>query len=335
MIGRLYLGTCTLLSLYVYKKYTHTNDNLNKKTLADYPYKITQPEKKALKILKEKNIRPVVVSLYDSDGGTYYTDLMISLFEKSNIKVIKVSPYKGLNHSIFKKDNKIHGIFLPGGPNIGQYDEERKALEIALINKAQVSDIPLLGVCRGNQIIGYNHGLNIGSIDEFRHHSLEYRAAINPETNNIVIVAKGSQLYNALQDKIQNSQEIPEKIEYSISCLHHQGIQIYTSSQLKISGHSKSDNQIESVEISTGKYYTVGLQHHPEKIITAYNDEKKWWKIRTDKTKEIKAARAEYGFFTKQVKKKFLEDKDQKIKELEKQLESEQDKRCQFALYIS
>ncbi|MCE0723817.1 MULTISPECIES: gamma-glutamyl-gamma-aminobutyrate hydrolase family protein [Legionella] len=326
------------------------NSNNTKSNTSDekpkFEYALKKDEKKQLKSSEEK---PKIIALYDKSGGTTYCDLTINYLESKGIEVTPVTPEEGLNHPAF--NGKFNGIYLPGGPNIPVDDpsDPRKKFEGQLTELAHTQDIPLLGICRGEQTIGHHHGHPVKDIPEttdqhevhYEYFDTVYRETQDPTYNSKVVVGKGSQLYNALHHKL-NYKEGSGGIEYNVTCLHHQHVEEHPeNSDLQVSGRGKFDSLIESVEKRTGKYYTIGLQHHPEAVISscAETRKEKISRIKSEaeearfnanffdpdvaihteltysqrvreahiKSNDEKAARAELGFFSTQVRQHHLE----------------------------
>ncbi|KTC91072.1 anthranilate synthase component II [Fluoribacter dumoffii] len=311
-----------------------------------FEYSLDKDKKEQLKDSEEK---PKVVALYDKSGGTTYCDLTIEYLETKGFEVIPVTPQEGLSHPAFT--GKVNGIYLPGGPNVPVNDhrDPRKKFEGDLTELAQTKDIPLLGICRGQQTVGHFHGLNVTDIPEdanqhelhYEHFDTVFNDTKDPTYNSKVVVGEGSQLYNALHYKLKHKDK--GDIEYNVTCLHHQHVEENeANSSLRVTGRGKFDGLVESVEKRTGKYYTLGLQHHPEAVISACSEARRekvnrikeealeaqvdvnhfsdpdiayYTTIQYDKklreaytpSKDEKAARAELGFFSKQVKQHYLE----------------------------
>lgn len=305
--------------------------------------------------LKSSEEKPTVVALYDKSGGTTFCDLTVDYFKSKGIEVTPVSPSEGLNHPVFK--GKVHGIYLPGGPNVPVQDssDPRKKFEGELTHLAKESDIPLLGICRGLQTIGHHQGYDVCDIPEdheqrqphYDKFDSVYQETEDPTYNNKVVVKRGSLLHTALQYKLKNKDD--NDIEYNVTCLHHQHMQLdEVNRNLWVSGYSKHDGLVESVEKRTGRYWSAGLQHHPEAVISSCEDARKeklqeledqleksrstsnyldpdfsihaeisyasqMRRVRNTRTRDEKAARAELGFFTKQVKHNYLAQAPKKV----------------------
>jgi gamma-glutamyl-gamma-aminobutyrate hydrolase PuuD len=328
--------------------------DLNEKKRPALPYALSTDEKQQLNIAKINDKQPTIVSLYDVNDGAINADLAIQHLNDKGIKVVPVSPQEGLNHPIFKDLNNINGVYLPGGSDIpvNNSEDPRNKFEGQLIAMANKEDKPLLGICRGEQAIGHHNNLAITDLPTHEsrqphydnHDVVVYDESGNPNFNNTVVVAPGSQLHSALQHKLVTDAD--KNIEYPVACLHHQHINENESNinqqEIKISGRNKFDHTIESLEIPTGKYTTFGFQHHPEVIINAcqsdrndriqqikaaaaneienmvsidsdqsiaigYREARKITDVLNKKSVGEKAARLEFGLFINQVKKEFLE----------------------------
>ncbi|WP_454782320.1 gamma-glutamyl-gamma-aminobutyrate hydrolase family protein [Legionella sp. WA2022007384] len=327
--------------------FPETRSEPNKEEKSNFQYELNNEEKRQLRRSESK---PKVVALYEEHDGAANADLAIQHFEDEGLGVVRVSSNEGLDHPAFT-DESIDGIYLPGGSDIPVDDDNdpRKKFEGQLAKLARTKDIPLFGVCRGEQALGHHNSLDVEDLPEYEQHYAGADNSSNPESNNTVVVEQGSQLFAALQNEFKEDSS-NGSIEYPVKCLHHQHIRDDSRySGLQVTGRNKFDNTIESIEIRTGKYYSLGVQHHPEVLISASENTRKEkisqvekeahearfrsnffdsdtvfdvertyaQKLREAqiKTKEERAARAEMSFFTKQVKKHFLEQPKQEVKQ--------------------
>ncbi|PWY56489.1 peptidase C26 [Legionella qingyii] len=326
--------------------FSETRSETNNEEQSNFLYELNADEKKQL---RNSEVKPKIVALYDENNGSKNADLAIQHFENDGLDVIRVSPDEGLNHPTFTS-NSIDGIYLPGGSDIPVDDDNdpRTKFEGQLTRLARTQDIPLMGICRGEQAIGHHNSLEVKDLSDYETHYAGENNASNPDVNNTVVVEKGSQLYAVLQSEFKDKDG---PMVYSVTCLHHQHILDNSShSDVQITGRNKFDNTIESIEIKTGKYYSFGVQHHPEVLIHSFESAREEKIIQAEKEAEEgrytanyfdpeialeteitfaqklrnarsesideRAAKAEMRFFTKQVKKHFLE---QESKQKEKQ----------------
>jgi len=135
---------------------------------------------------------------------------------------------------ILLKKIKPNGIVLsPGGDPLKK--DERLIQENFLINYAKTNKIPILGICRGAQII------------------------------NIFFKGKISKINNHVRKKHKLSgQIIPPKSSIKSYCFHSQGIKIKNlSKKLKILAQTK-DGSIECFKHSN--YKIMGIMWHPERM---------------------------------------------------------------------
>ena len=158
----------------------------------------------------------------------------------------------------------LDGLVVAGGPDIhpslyGQEPSEHVYLahqdqddsESSLIKAALERDIPLLGICRGMQLMCVLHG---GSMHQHLPETpgFEEHGGWNGEvTEHGVSIIEGSHLHAIMgAEIIANS-------------THHQGVS--NAGSLQISAYSKHDNLIEGVE-RNDKRFCIGVQWHPERI---------------------------------------------------------------------
>ena len=200
---------------------------------------------------KKKNIKKKIKLIAISQGIEYlrhrkeyrnYIDQnIINFVESCNFKTILINnflnkvnfSYQKKKLDIFLNNFKLHGIILSGGNNIGDFDQ-RDITEKYLISYAIKKSIPLLGICRGMQLINIFFG---GSLKRIDNHVKKF--------NKI---------------KYNNSKKI-------IKCFHNFGI-LSLGKKIKATGESE-DNQIESLKHQ--KYEVYGWMWHPERNRKYFN----------------------------------------------------------------
>ncbi|QUW23127.1 gamma-glutamyl-gamma-aminobutyrate hydrolase family protein [Sporosarcina sp. Marseille-Q4063] len=162
----------------------------------------------------------------------------------------------------------IDGIILTGGGDIDPtlFDEEphallgevsptRDSLEIALAKEMLQANKPILGICRGLQILNVALGgaiiqdIHSQSANTILQHS---QKATRSHQSHFVQVKKESIL-----------ESIAETTKIKVNSFHHQAVKDVPK-PLKISG-TASDGIIEAVE-STDHDFVLGVQWHPEAL---------------------------------------------------------------------
>jgi putative glutamine amidotransferase len=160
----------------------------------------------------------------------------------------------------------IDGLMLIGGADIdpGSYGEEahpetvdtvpeRDAFEIALTRAAIGRDIPVLGICRGMQLINVARGgtLHQHVPERYGHH--EHRRVVGSfdGADHDVLLAEGSLAARAAGE-----------LTHATKSHHHQGVQ-RLGDGLVVSGRSTLDELPEAIELPDRRF-VLGVQWHPE-----------------------------------------------------------------------
>jgi putative glutamine amidotransferase len=165
----------------------------------------------------------------------------------------------------------IDGLLLAGGADIdplayGQQAHaetagsvpERDVFEIALVHAAIERDLPVLGICRGMQLINVARG---GTLlqhlpERFGHH--EHRRVVGSfeGADHGVELAEGT-----LAIRVVGESHHPTKSH------HHQGVD-RLGEGLRVSGTSVMDGLPEAIELP-GRRFVLGVQWHPEADATS------------------------------------------------------------------
>jgi putative glutamine amidotransferase len=174
----------------------------------------------------------------------------------------------GLNDETLREIiSHLDGILFTGGGDVapGQYgspdhplvhsiDLDRDRVEISLFHEATSRELPLLGICRGLQLINVACGGTLyEDILDQKPGALQHQwGGLQPRHYHAhsVEVADGSCLHKVL-----------DAPTISVNSLHHQGIN--RLGQGLISSAYSPDGLIEGIELS-GYPYGLAVQWHPE-----------------------------------------------------------------------
>lgn len=191
---------------------------------------------------------------------------------KADSKVKIINMYElGLDSALLVLDN-CDGLIVSGGADVypgwygkladtarcGEFDRYRDTLEIELIRKAISLKMPLVGICRGEQILNVTLGGSL-IIDIPTDHdaTIKHRLVDWENCYHHIQLTKGSLL-----------SKLSLQSEGKVNSNHHQAID-RLADELKISSIAR-DGIIESVEWKNpqDKGFMIAVQWHPERLDT-------------------------------------------------------------------
>jgi putative glutamine amidotransferase len=162
--------------------------------------------------------------------------------------------------------DRIDGLMLIGGADVDpacygaardpateSIYPERDAFEIALLLAALERELPVLGICRGMQVLNVALGgvleQNLVGADG----STPHRKVIGTFEGNehTVTLASGSLAASAVGEEVHIAR-----------CHHHQSV-LELGDGLVITGRDDSDGVTEAIELTDGRW-ALGVQWHPE-----------------------------------------------------------------------
>lgn len=181
----------------------------------------------------------------------------------------EVLDYENSDEGIKKFEN-CSGLILSGGVDIypeifcdwdtpqtkGTYKPERDGFELNLLERAIKRNMPVLGVCRGLQLINvYFRGSLIFDLEEIR--NVNHRK-ISPteDRKHIMNIFDGTLLKEIIQE---NSVEVNSSHHQSVDRL---GEGLMTSAK-------SPDGVVEAIEYAdkTNKNFMAAVQYHPERFL--------------------------------------------------------------------
>ena len=162
------------------------------------------------------------------------------------------------------------GLLLSGGPDVfpGRYDMEgdslrcgiidfkRDTLEAALIKAALEKNMPVLGICRGEQLLNvYFGGSLIIDIPTDFDSTIRHRCEDYLNCFHDVKVEKSSLLY-----------EITGALTENVTTNHHQAVKVLAP-DLRANAYA-GDGLIEGIELAelTNMPFLMAVQWHPERM---------------------------------------------------------------------
>jgi putative glutamine amidotransferase len=158
----------------------------------------------------------------------------------------------------------LDGLVLPGGPDphpsrwgepvhpATVIDEARDALEYAVLAGCLERGIPVLGVCRGLQVV--NVALGGTLVQDLPYEPLDHRGRSDRTVlAHELRVLDGSRLH-----------AIARTTQLRVNTAHHQAIG-RLGDRLVASGWAE-DGCVETIEWATDDYWLVAVQYHPEDL---------------------------------------------------------------------
>ena len=204
--------------------------------------------------------------------GITFSSKILSGTSKNYIHAIKEfggTPrklYPGISEDAY---TDIDGLLLTGGgdihpnnfgeayhPSLKYVNEARDQLEIPLCQKAIAADLPVLGICRGIQIMSVAMG---GSL--YQDIPTEYpqkarlHTQIDDEDSRHTIKIEADNLLS--RTTVEGLTEV--------NSAHHQAVK-EKGEGFDVIAHSTEDGIIEAME-NPSKRFVLGVQYHPERML--------------------------------------------------------------------
>ena len=160
---------------------------------------------------------------------------------------------------------RLDGLLLTGGVDVdpslygerphaklGRVERARDDLELALTREAAARGVPILGLCRGVQVLGVAFGGKVYQDLPSDLGTSAHAAEGDAGARHRVRLAAGSRL-----------REIIGQDEVEVNSFHHQAISVVASGLRAVAW--AEDGVIEAVEGESGGFL-LGVQWHPERM---------------------------------------------------------------------
>lgn len=177
---------------------------------------------------------------------------------------------EGLHGVLFSGGNDIHLAHFPNPPEYPGEDYEtvmarhrmrpepqRDSYELPLLMEALQRDLPILGICRGCQVLNVGLGGRlILDIPQEVESSLRHTSHPAPD---------GDSSHHALEIKRDTllAGVLHPDVVRTCNSRHHQAVRLDESFSARVSAVSPEDGVVEAIEVP-GRRWAVGVQWHPE-----------------------------------------------------------------------
>jgi putative glutamine amidotransferase len=164
---------------------------------------------------------------------------------------------------------RLDGIVFPGGADVApeEYGEApidnlnvveapRDRTELTLARWAFADDLPVLGICRGQQVLNVALG---GSL----YQDLRHQGVTTVEHSDADGRARNALLHRVRLDPGSRLAQLIDETSMEVNSLHHQSVKDVASA-LRVTGTSE-DGVIEAVE-SPDRRFWIAVQWHPEEL---------------------------------------------------------------------
>lgn len=175
-------------------------------------------------------------------------------------------PETGFTAYLEKVMNDLDGIVISGGADVAPQaynemplrpewsgDADRDAYELEVIRLAFENDVPVLGICRGHQLLNVAFGGTLyQDIATQTQAKIAHRDAVEYEKNHHdVVIPKASTLHDFYGVE-----------EGRVNSVHHQSVKDLAEG-FRVEARSAENNIVESI-LWEGDAFLRGVQWHPE-----------------------------------------------------------------------
>ena len=157
---------------------------------------------------------------------------------------------------------RLDGLVISGGadvdpgrddaephPRTASWRPDRDSWELALLGAADTVDLPVLGVCRGMQVMAVHGG---GSLDQH-----------TPDLVDHEEHSPGGDVFGSIAVSTEAGSRLAALVgpSLTVNCHHHQSVRTHPG--FVASAHA-ADGTLEAMEVEDGDRFCVAVQWHPE-----------------------------------------------------------------------
>jgi putative glutamine amidotransferase len=158
--------------------------------------------------------------------------------------------------------SRLDGLVVSGGadveperygdeahPRTAGWRPDRDAWELALLTAAEAAGLPVLGVCRGMQVMAVHAG---GSLDQH-----------TPDLVGHEEHSPGGDAYGRVEVSTEPGTRLATLVgpALTVSCHHHQSVREHPG---YVAAARARDGTLEAMESASGERFSIGVQWHPE-----------------------------------------------------------------------
>jgi len=215
----------------------------------------------------------IVLSVSDKEGtkgdqSPYYKALLAAGVKPEEIELVSPS-----EHSI-PSMRDFDGVVFTGGkdinpkhyqealkfPGLVDVDEQRDAFEFELFERAHRCRVPILGICRGLQMINVRFG---GTLYQDLKQELSAESPARPEHNQSAPRPEATHAVTLTDPDSALAETF--KGSCLVNSLHRQAVK-RLGRGLRVTAHSE-DGLVEAVEAADAYPFLVAVQWHPEEMV--------------------------------------------------------------------